>query len=299
MTGKIGFIGLGVMGLPMAHHLLDAGCTLRVHNRTRAKADSLVEKGAIWCDSPGELAKECDIIFTMVGYPADVEEVYLGKNGIASTIQKGSAAVDMTTTQPSLMKRIEAELASKGALFADAPVSGGDRGAREATLTIMVGGSDEVFRLVRPYLEIMGKSISHCGECSMGQQTKMCNQIVIAGTMIGVSEALVYGASCGLDLEAMVDTIRPGAAGCWTLDNLAPRVLHGDYEPGFMIEHFVKDMGLALEEAERMHLALPGLALVKQLYTALLSQGMGRKGTQALVRAIESLNGKRLISKEV
>ena len=292
MSNTIGFIGLGVMGQPMASHLLDAGCQLCVYNRTRAKARALEEKGATWCTSPAEVAAQSSITFTIVGYPADVEEVYLGKDGIAEGIKKGCCAVDMTTTSPSLEVRIAAALQAGGAHFADVPVSGGDRGAREASLSMMAGCDDETFELIRPYLEIMGRSISHCGPVGSGQQTKMCNQIVIAGTMIGVSEALVYAAECGLDVKAMIETIRPGAAGCWTLDNLAPRVAAGDYAPGFMIDHFVKDMGIALEEAGRMGLCLPGLALVNQLYTALKGQGMGRCGTQALVRAVESVAGR-------
>ena len=294
MKGRLGFIGLGVMGRPMAGHLLDAGHELYVYNRTRSKADELVSRGAHWCPSPAAVASQADIIFTIVGYPADVEEVYLGQEGIATSIRSGCIAVDMTTTRPDLMKTIAGRLAARGASFADAPVSGGDRGAREATLTFMVGADEATFEAIRPYLETMGRSINHCGGVSMGQQTKMCNQIVIAGTMAGVSEALVYAARCGLDLERMVQTIRPGAAGCWTLDNLAPRVIRGDWAPGFMVDHFIKDMGIALEEAERMRLSMPTLALVKQLYAAIQAQGMGCDGTQALVRALESLAGCRL-----
>ena len=297
MKGRLGFIGLGVMGRPMAGHLLDAGHELYVYNRTRSKADELVSRGAHWCPSPAAVASQADIVFTIVGYPADVEEVYLGQEGIATSIRSGCIAVDMTTTRPDLMKTIAGRLAARGASFADAPVSGGDRGAREATLTFMVGADEATFEAIRPYLETMGRSINHCGGVSMGQQTKMCNQIVIAGTMIGVSEALVYGAEAGLSLNDMIATISGGAAGCWTLDNLAPRVIKGDYEPGFMIDHFVKDMGLALEESEKMGLCLPGLALVKQLYIALQAQGMGRKGTQALVKALEAVSGKKILDK--
>lgn len=288
----LGFIGLGVMGHSMAQHLIDAGYTLNLYNRTKSKADDLLCDKVSWCDSPAQVASRSDITFSIVGYPADVEAIYLGQDGIVSGIQEGSVAVDMTTTRPSLMLTIEKELKSKGAFFADAPVSGGDKGAREATLTFMTGCCDEVFERIRPYLSLMGKSINHCGGVSMGQQTKMCNQILIAGTMIGLSEALVYGAAAGLDVAEMVNTIRPGAAGCWSLDNYAPRVLKGDFEPGFMIDHFIKDMGLALEEAEHMQLSLPGLALVKQLYTALQAQGKGRKGTQMLVRVIEQLSAR-------
>ena len=298
MKEKIGFIGLGVMGHSMASHILDAGYPLYVYNRTKSKADGLIAKGAIWCDSPAETARQSDIIFTIVGFPKDVEEVYLGEKGIVSALSEGKCAVDMTTTRPSLMLEIEKACMEKGASFADAPVSGGDRGAREATLTFMTGCSDETFQRIRPLLSVMGKSINHCGPVSSGQQTKMCNQIVIAGTMIGVSEALVYGAQTGLCLEDMVRTISGGAAGCWTLDNLAPRVIRGDYEPGFMIDHFVKDMGLALEESEKMGLCLPGLALVKQLYIALQAQGMGRNGTQALVKALEAVTGRNILKQE-
>ena len=277
------------MGQPMASHLLDAGCQLCVYNRTRAKARALEEKGAIWCTSPAEVAAQSSITFTIVGYPADVEAVYLGKDGIAEGIKKGCCAVDMTTTSPSLEVRIAAALQAGGAHFADVPVSGGDRGAREASLSMMAGCDDETFGLIRPYLEIMGRNISHCGPVGSGQQTKMCNQIVIAGTMIGVSEALVYGKKAGLDLDTMVSTIAKGAAGCWTLDNLAPRVIKGDFDPGFMIDHFIKDMKIAIYESRAMGLNLPGLRLVEDLYEKLSEEGYGRNGTQALVKAIEEL----------
>lgn len=292
MDRKIGFIGLGVMGHSMAMHLLSGGNTLYIYNRTRSKASELEAKGAIWCSSPSEVASESDVLFTIVGYPADVEAVYLGEKGILEGGRKGLICCDMTTTKPSLEIRIAKELAAKGIAFADAPVSGGDKGAREAALTIMVGADEATFSSLYPLFELMGRKITRCGDVGAGQQTKMCNQIVISGTMIGVSEALVYGAAAGLDLETMVNTIRPGAAGCWTLDNLAPRVLKGDFEPGFMIEHFVKDMGIALEESSNMGLALPGLALVNQLYTAMKGQKLGRCGTQALVKAIQQIAGK-------
>lgn len=294
MDTKIGFIGLGVMGHSMAAHILDAGYSLFISNRTKAKGEELMAKGAIWCETPAEVARKVDILFTIVGYPKDVEEVYLGENGIIKGVHKGLICCDMTTTRPSLMLSISEILKEKEVLFADAPVSGGDVGARNATLSFMVGTDPDTFNTLHPFFEIMGKSITLCGGVSMGQQTKMCNQIVIAGTMIGVSEALVYAAKCGLDLTTMVNTISKGAAGCWTLDNLAPRVIKGDFNPGFMVEHFVKDMGIALEEAERMELALPGLALVKQLYTALKGQDMGRNGTQILVKAIQAISGDSL-----
>ena len=295
MGKKIGFIGLGVMGVSMASRLIDSGYELYIYNRTKAKGDLLVAKGAHWCDTPRSVAENAEITFTIVGFPKDVEEVYLGKNGIVEGAEKGKIFCDMTTTKPSLDMQIAEELKKKGAEMADAPVSGGDTGAKNGTLSIMVGASESVFEKLLPLFQVMGKNITLMGEVGAGQNTKMANQIVIAGTMCGVSEALVYGAKAGLDLERMVQTISKGAAGCWTLDNLAPRVLKGDYEPGFMVDHFIKDMGIALEEAEKMELPLPSLALTKQLYLAIKAQGMGKKGTQVLVKAIEALAGKEIL----
>lgn len=291
MEKKIGFIGLGVMGHSMCRHIMDAGYSMNIYSRTRAKAEDLIAMGAEWFDAPCKVAEASDIVFTIVGYPKDVEEVYLGRNGLAEKAHAGQVFCDMTTTKPSLDIRIAGVLEQKGALFADAPVSGGDVGARNATLSIMAGGSDEAIETLMPLFRLMGKSITHIGKVGAGQHTKMCNQIVIAGTMAGVSEALVYGARAGLDMEKMVATISKGAAGCWTLDNLAPRVLRKDYDPGFMVDHFIKDMRIALEEADSMDLALPSLSLTKELYTALKAQGYGRNGTQALVKALESLSG--------
>lgn len=291
MEKKIGFIGLGVMGHSMCRHIMDAGYSMNIYSRTRAKAEDLIAMGAEWFDAPCKVAEASDIVFTIVGYPKDVEEVYLGRNGLAEKAHAGQVYCDMTTTKPSLDIRIAGVLEQKGALFADAPVSGGDVGARNATLSIMAGGSDEAIETLMPLFRLMGKSITHIGKVGAGQHTKMCNQIVIAGTMAGVSEALVYGARAGLDMEKMVATISKGAAGCWTLDNLAPRVLRKDYDPGFMVDHFIKDMRIALEEADSMDLALPSLSLTKELYTALKAQGYGRNGTQALVKALESLSG--------
>ena len=291
MEKKIGFIGLGVMGKSMAGHLMDAGHELYVYSRTKAKCGDIIEKGAHWCDTPKAVAENTDIVFTIVGFPKDVEEVYLGKNGLIEGTREGMIFCDMTTTKPSLDIQIGKELEKKGASMCDAPVSGGDSGARNATLSIMAGADKATFNALLPYFNIMGKSITHMGELGAGQHTKMANQIVIAGTMCGVSEALVYGARAGLDTEKMVQTISKGAAGCWTLDNLAPRVLRDDLAPGFMVDHFIKDMGIALEEAEKMELVLPSLALTKQLYLSLKANGMGRNGTQALVKAIEQLSG--------
>ena len=292
MATKTGFIGLGVMGAAMASRLMDAGYGLYIYNRTKAKGDALVERGAVWCDTPRQVAESADIVFTIVGYPKDVESIYLGKDGLAEGAAEGKIFCDMTTTKPSLEVRIAEALKAKGAEMADAPVSGGDVGAKNGTLSFMVGACESAFSTLLPYFSVMGKNITHMGPVGAGQHTKMANQIVVAGTMCGVSEALIYGAWAGLDLEKMVATISKGAAGCWTLDNLAPRVLRGDYEPGFMVEHFIKDMGIALEEAEAMELPLPSLSLTKQLYTAIKAQGMGRKGTQVLVKALESLAGR-------
>ena len=283
------------MGVSMASRLIDSGYELYIYNRTKAKGDLLVAKGAHWCDTPRSVAENAEITFTIVGFPKDVEEVYLGKNGIVEGTEKGKIFCDMTTTKPSLDMQIAEELKKKGTEMADAPVSGGDTGAKNGTLSIMVGASESVFEKLLPLFQVMGKNITLMGEVGAGQNTKMANQIVIAGTMCGVSEALVYGAKAGLDLERMVQTISKGAAGCWTLDNLAPRVLKGDYEPGFMVDHFIKDMGIALEEAEKMELPLPSLALTKQLYLAIKAQGMGKKGTQVLVKAIEALAGKEIL----
>jgi len=291
MAPALGWIGTGIMGRSMCGHLLAAGAPVTVFSRTRAKADPLVAEGAAWADSPAAVARASDIVFTMVGVPADVRDVYFGRDGIMSALKPGAIAVDMTTTEPSLASEIASAAAAKGARAVDAPVSGGDVGARNATLSIMVGGDADAVAAVRPLFERLGKNIVHQGAPGAGQHTKMCNQIVIAGTMIGVCESLVYGAKAGLNLETMLSSIKSGAAGCWTLENLAPRVLNRNFDPGFLVEHFIKDMGIALAEARRMNLALPGLALVQQLYIAVQAQGHGRKGTHALVLALEHLSG--------
>ena len=297
MDRKAGFIGLGVMGASMAGRLMDAGYSLCIYSRTKAKAEKLIERGAVWYGTAREVAENADIVFTIVGFPKDVEEVYLGKDGLYEGAHQGSIFVDMTTTKPSLDIAIAEKMREKGAAMADAPVSGGDRGAREGTLSIMVGADEDVFQTLLPYFQAMGRNITRMGGVGAGQHTKMVNQIVIAGTMAGVSEALVYGAAAGLDPEKMVQTISKGAAGCWTLDNLAPRVLKGDYDPGFMVEHFIKDMTIAVEESDRMGLALPSLALTRELYKAVKAEGYGRNGTQVLVKAIERLSAKEVLPK--
>ncbi len=287
---NIGWIGTGVMGRSMCGHLMDKGFTMTLYNRSREKTDSLINKGAKWVALPSEVAKASDVVFTMLGFPKDVEEVYMGKDGIFSGVKKGSFIVDMTTTSPSLAKRIYSLAKEKGVHAVDAPVSGGDVGARSANLSIMVGGNPEIVEKIRPLLEIMGKKIVHQGPAGSGQHAKMCNQIVIAGTMIGVCESLIYGYKAGLDMKTMLSSISGGAAACWALDNYAPRILNRDFNPGFFVEHFIKDMGIALDEAKRMKLVLPGLALANQLYMSVLAHGGGKSGTQALMLALEQMS---------
>ncbi|HVO84159.1 MAG TPA: NAD(P)-dependent oxidoreductase [Syntrophobacteria bacterium] len=296
---RLGWVGTGVMGLSMCGHLLTKGYRIKVHSRTKAKAEPLLTRGAEWAGSPREVAGQGDVIFTMVGFPAEVREVYLGTEGILAGARSGSVLVDMSTTKPSLAQEIFTAASAKGIQAVDAPVSGGDVGARNATLSIMVGGEPEAVTAVMPLLEIMGKQIVYQGGPGAGQHAKMCNQIVIAGTMIGVCECLLYGYKAGLDLEAMLRSVSSGAAACWSLTNLAPRVLKRNFDPGFFVEHFIKDMGIALEEAGRLGIVLPGLALVHQLYLAVKAQGHGRLGTHALALALEQLSGTEISGTEI
>ncbi|MDQ1330320.1 MAG: 3-hydroxyisobutyrate dehydrogenase, partial [Thermodesulfobacteriota bacterium] len=253
-------------------------------------AEPLIQKGAVWASSPGEVAGLSDIVFTMLGFPEDVRDVYMGKNGIFTGAKKDSILADMTTTSPSLAVEIYSSAKEKGIYAIDAPVSGGDVGARSATLSIMVGGDKKVVEALMPLLEIMGKKIVHQGSAGSGQHTKMCNQIVIAGTMMGVCESLLYGYKAGLDLKTMLSAISGGAAACWSLDNLAPRILNRNFDPGFFVEHFIKDMGIALDEAKRMKIVLPGLSLAHQLYLSVLANGGAKRGTQALMLALEQMS---------
>jgi 3-hydroxyisobutyrate dehydrogenase len=287
---RIGWIGTGVMGASMCGHLLAKGHPVVVSTRTKTKADDLIARGAAWVDTPKAVAEQSDVVFTIVGFPSDVREVYFGAGGILAGARAGHIFVDMTTTEPTLAKEIYEAARAKGAAGVDAPVSGGDVGARNATLSIMIGGDRPTVDGLTPLFEAMGKRILYQGGPGAGQHTKMCNQIVIAGTMIGICESLVYAHKAGLSLDSMLDCIRGGAAACWGLDNLAPRVIKRDFAPGFFVEHFIKDMGIALAEADRMNLALPGLALVHQLYTMVRAQGHGRRGTQALVLALEEMS---------
>ena len=288
---KIGWIGTGVMGASMAGHLQAAGHELAVFNRTRAKADALRAGGAAWCDTPAAVAANSEIVFSIVGFPRDVASIYLGDDGVLAADGPCRIVVDMTTSQPSLAVKIGESAAGKNIGSLDAPVSGGDIGARNAALAIMVGGEQAVFDEIQPLFELMGKTIALMGGYGAGQHTKMCNQILISGTMIGVCESLMYGSTVGLDQQAVIDVIGSGAASSWAINNLGPRIVQKDYDPGFYVEHFIKDMGIALEEAAALDLALPGLALVHQLYTAVKAQGHGRDGTQALILALKALNG--------
>ena len=288
----VGWIGTGIMGSSMAGHVLQAGYELRVHNRTQAKAETLVAAGAAWADSPATATDGADVVFTIVGFPREVEGVHLGEGGVLSAVRAGAIVVDMTTSTPSLAVRLAGAYAGRGAAALDAPVSGGDVGAREARLAIMVGGDSGACEAVRPLLEVMGKNIAWMGEAGAGQHTKMSNQVLLAGTMIGVCESLLYAAAAGLDPQAVIDIIGKGAAGGWSINNLGPRIARRDFAPGFLVEHFVKDMGIALSEAKTMGIVLPGLALAEQLYLSLQATGGGRYGTQALMRVLERLSGR-------
>jgi len=278
------------MGGSMCSHLLLKGYPVVVSTRTKAKADALLGHGATWADTPKAVSEQSDIVFTIVGFPADVREVYFGPNGVLSAARAGQVFVDMTTTEPRLATEIYQAARAVGADSVDAPVSGGDVGARNATLSIMIGGDQATVERLRPLFETMGKRILYQGGPGAGQHTKMSNQIVIAGTMVAMCEALLYGHKAGLSLETTVETIRGGAAGCWGLDNLAPRILKRDFAPGFVVEHFIKDMAIALAEADRMNIALPGLALAHQLYAMVRAQGHGKRGTQALMLALEEMS---------
>ncbi len=287
---KIGWIGTGVMGASMCGHLLAAGHRVTVYNRSREKAQPLLENGAVWAQSPMAIAQQSEIIFTMVGFPDDVREVIFGAKGVLAGARSGSVVVDMTTSSPNLAQTIAMEGAPRGVNALDAPVSGGDIGAREATLAIMVGGEETTFQTVKPLFEIMGKTIALMGGAGAGQHTKMTNQILIAGTMIGVVESLLYASQAGMDAHRVIDIIGKGAASSWSINNLGRRIADEDFNPGFYIKHFVKDMGIALDEARRMQLSLPGLALVNQFYLAAMAMGWENLGTQGLFRVLSTMN---------
>jgi 3-hydroxyisobutyrate dehydrogenase len=287
---RIGWIGTGVMGLSMCGHLIAKGYPTTIYSRTKARAEPLLDKGAVWSDTPAGVAERSDIIFTIVGLPSDVREVYQQKGGIIDSARSGAITVDMTTTEPSLAREIYEAAKARGVSAIDAPVSGGDVGAKNATLSIMVGGDVSAVAQVMPMFQAMGKNIVHQGGAGNGQHTKMCNQIVLAGTIIGVCESLLYAYKAGLDLDTMLSSVAKGAAQCWILDNLAPKMVKRNFDPGFFVEHFEKDLGIALDECKGMGLAMPGLALVRQFYVALKSQGHGRLGYHSLMLALEQLS---------
>ena len=289
-TTKIGWIGTGVMGTSMCSHLIRAGYAATVFNRTAARLTPLLDLGAVAARSPREVAAASDVVFSIVGYPADVPTITLDADGTMAGARPGSILVDMTTSEPALAKEIAEAAVARGVVAIDAPVSGGDIGAREARLSIMVGGDPAAIESIRPLLALMGRTIVRQGGPGAGQHTKMVNQILIASGMIGVCEALLYGHRAGLDLEMVLQSVGPGAAGSWSLANLAPRMIGGDFQPGFYVEHFLKDLGIALAESRRFQLALPGLALAEQLYRAVAAQGHARAGTQALILALAQLS---------
>jgi len=313
-TTRIGWIGTGVMGASMAGHLIAAGYPLTVYNRTKSKADPLVQRGATLCSSPADVARQSDVVFTMVGYPSDVSSVILGTDrqtdeqsndrtdpqarwSIVDAIRGDATTrcrmvIDMTTSAPSLAVTIAQTLLRHHVHSLDAPVSGGDIGARGATLSIMVGGSKAAFDAASPLFDILGKTVVHQGDAGAGQHTKMVNQTLVAANMIGVCEAMLYADAAGLDAATMLRSVSSGAATNWALINLAPKILDGDFAPGFYVEHFIKDMQIALDEAARMKIAMPGLALVHQLYVAVAAQGHARSGTQALAIALRTLSGR-------
>ncbi|GGE69412.1 NAD(P)-dependent oxidoreductase [Priestia taiwanensis] len=280
----IGFIGIGVMGKSMAGHLLAAGHDVHVYTRTKEKALDLVGKGAVWEESPAHVAKKATVVMTMVGYPHDVEEVYMGEEGLFAHAIEGTIFIDFTTSTPSLAKTLYEEAKIHSMHTLDAPVSGGDIGARDARLAIMVGGDEEVYEKCVPLLQLLGTNVIYQGAAGAGQHTKMCNQIAIASNMLGVCEALAYAKGAGLDEEKVLQSISTGAAGSWSLSNLAPRMLQDDFDPGFYIKHFVKDMGIARSEAEGMGVSAPGLDLAYKLYELLIEKGEENSGTQALYK---------------
>ena len=280
----IGFIGVGVMGKSMAGHLLDAGYTVHVFNRTKAKAEEIIGRGAVWEDTVASLSAKCNVIIAIVGFPKDVEEVFLGSDGIIANARSGSYIIDMTTSKPDLAVEIYRKAVERGVLALDAPVSGGDMGAREARLSIMVGGDREAFEAALPIFELLGKNIVLQGPAGSGQHCKMCNQISIAAGMLGVCEALSYAYKSGLDPKTVLQSIESGAAASWSLSNLVPRMIDGNYNPGFFVKHFIKDMSIAVESAESMGVKAPGLKLALSMYEELASKGGEDNGTQALYK---------------
>lgn len=287
---RLGWVGTGVMGGPMCGHLLKAGFAMTVHSRTREKTRPLLEQGAIWADTPRDVAIRSDVLFAIVGFPDDVREVFLGSHGALAGARRATILVDMTTSRPQLAVEIAAAATSQGAISLDAPVSGGDVGARNGTLSIMIGGDTGAVTALAPCWQAMGSTWVRQGGPGAGQHTKMVNQTLIASNMIGLCEGLLYAHQAGLDLETVMQSVAHGAAGSWSLTNLGPRIIAGNFDPGFFVEHFVKDLGIALEEAERMQLTLPGLALAQRLYEQVVDAGGAKQGTQALILALARMS---------
>ncbi len=287
---RIGWIGTGIMGRPMCGHVLSGGYRTSIYNRTKSKAEELINKGAVWCTSPEEVAKNSDIIFTILGYPEDVREVYFGKEGIFTSLKSGTVLVDMTTTEPSLSIEIYNKAKDKGVYAVDAPVSGGDVGAINAKLSIMVGGDEEIVSSIIPLLKLMGHQIVYEGGPGAGQHTKVCNQITVGGVMTGICEALLYSYKAGLDPDTMIKTVCAGAASTWLMENLGPKIIDNDFKPGFFVEHFIKDLEIAIAECKRMNLDLPGLKLSMELYEKTRDLGYGKLGTQALFLALKEIS---------
>lgn len=286
-NSTIGVIGTGVMGKSMARNLQKAGYSINVYTRTKQKAQELLENGADWKESVAALAAASDVTITMVGYPTDVESVYFGDAGVIENAKSGAYVIDMTTSKPALAQQIDQKAKEKGVYAIDAPVSGGDVGAKHGTLAIMVGGKQKMFDDVFPIFDVLGENIILQGEAGAGQHTKLANQIAIATNMIGVCEAIVYAKKAGLNPSRVLDSIATGAAGSFSLSKLAPRMLEGDYAPGFYVKHFIKDMAIALESAQEMGFATPGLKLSLELYKELAEKGEEDSGTQALIKLFE------------
>lgn len=291
-TLAVGWIGLGVMGLPMATHLLDAGFSLTVYNRTKSKAEPILNAGAEWAETPRDVALASDLVFSMVGFPEDVENVLTSDNGVLKGLRKGGILCDMTTSSPDLARKIARLAENVGCFSLDAPVTGGDLGAKNATLSIFVGGNETAYKRALPCLEKMGKQFMYCGAPGQGQQAKLANQAAIAGVMFSVCESLLYAREAGLNVHEWLELVVPGAAGSVAMNTLGHRILGNDFEPGFFINHFVKDLGLCLEECRKMKLVLPGVQLAEEFYRMMQAQGNGAKGTQLLIDTLAKLSGK-------
>lgn len=289
---RVGWIGLGVMGRSMATHVLEAGFPLTVYTRTREKAAGILEKGAEWADTPRDVAYASDIVFSIVGFPGDVEEVMIGDAGALKGLRKGGILCDMTTSSPELAKKIAMRAGAVGCFSLDAPVTGGDVGAQKASLSIFIGGDENALQRAMPCLKVMGEKFMYCGGPGSGQTGKLANQVAVAGVMFSVCESLLFAQQAGLNVEQWLDLVSTGAAGSVAMNTLGRRLLKLDYKPGFFIDHFVKDLGLCLEECRRMRLVLPGLALASELYRMMQARGHGSDGTQALISCLASLSGK-------